>query len=70
LPELLKAVQRGKTITISRYDQPIADLAPSKLALKPQRKFGTLKGKVKIVNPNWAAPMTDAEVDEFIEGRY
>jgi antitoxin (DNA-binding transcriptional repressor) of toxin-antitoxin stability system len=70
LPELLKAVQRGKTITISRYDQPIADLAPSKQALKPPRKFGTLKGKVKIVDPSWAAPMTNAEVDAFIEGRY
>ncbi|MGC9947905.1 MAG: type II toxin-antitoxin system prevent-host-death family antitoxin [Bryobacteraceae bacterium] len=70
LPELLKAVQRGKTITILRYDKPIADLAPSKQALKPVRKFGTLKGKVKIVDPNWAAPLTAAEADEFIEGHY
>lgn len=70
MPELLKAVQRGKTITISRYGQPIADLAPSKQALKPPREFGTLKGKVKIIDPNWAAPMNNAEVDEFIEGRY
>ena len=70
LPDLLKAVQRGKTVTISRYDRPIADLAPSKQARKPPRKFGTLKGKVKIVDPNWAAPMTNAEVDAFIAGRY
>src|ERR1039457_61630 len=70
LPELLKAVQRGKTVTISRYDRPIADLAPSKQALKPARRFGTLKGKIKIIDPNWAAPMTVAEADAFIEGRY
>jgi antitoxin (DNA-binding transcriptional repressor) of toxin-antitoxin stability system len=70
LPELLRAVQRGKTVTIMRYDRPLADLAPSKQARKPARKFGTLKGKVKIVDPNWAAPMTDAEADAFIEGRY
>jgi prevent-host-death family protein len=69
LPELLKAVQRGKTVTISRYDRPIADLAPSKRAVKPPRRFGTLKDKVKIVDPNWAAPMTAAEADAFIEGR-
>lgn len=47
MPELLKAVQRGK-----------------------DRRFGTLKGKVKIIDPNWAAPMTVAEADAFIEGRY
>jgi antitoxin (DNA-binding transcriptional repressor) of toxin-antitoxin stability system len=70
LPELLKAVQRGRTVTISRYDRPIADLAPSKQARMPPRKFGTLKGKVRIIDPNWAAPMSDAEVDAFIEGRY
>lgn len=70
MPELLKAVQRGKTITISRYDQPIADLAPSKQARKPPRKFGTLKGKIKIIDPNWAAPMTSGEVEAFLEGRY
>jgi antitoxin (DNA-binding transcriptional repressor) of toxin-antitoxin stability system len=70
LPELLKAVQQGKTITISRYDRPIADLAPSKKAAKPPRRFGTLKGKVKILDPNWAAPLTNAEADAFIEGRY
>jgi len=70
LPELLKAVQRGKTVTISRYDRPIADLAPSKQARKPPRKFGTLKGKIRIIDPNWAAPMTNAEVDAFIAGRY
>jgi antitoxin (DNA-binding transcriptional repressor) of toxin-antitoxin stability system len=69
LPELLKAVQRGRTVTISRYDQPIADLAPSKQVPKPARKFGTLKGKVKVIDPNWAAPMTAAQVDAFIEGR-
>jgi prevent-host-death family protein len=70
LPELLKAVQRGKTVTISRYNRPIADLAPSKQAQKPARRFGTLKGNVKIFDPNWAAPMTNDEADAFIEGRY
>jgi hypothetical protein len=51
-------------------NRPIADLTPSKRALEPPRKFGTLKGKAKIIDPNWAAPMTDAEADAFIEGRY
>jgi hypothetical protein len=33
-------------------------------------EFGTLKGKIKIFDPDWARPMTDEEVDAFIEGRY
>lgn len=69
LPELLKAVQRGKTITISRYDRPVADLAPPGKTRKMERKFGTLKGKIRILDSNWAAPMSAVEMDEFLEGR-
>jgi prevent-host-death family protein len=70
LPELLKAVEQGQTITISRYNKPVADLVPSKQAVKPAPKFGTLKGKIKIIDPHCFDPMTDEEVDAFIEGRY
>jgi prevent-host-death family protein len=69
LPELLKAVEQGKTVTISRYSKSIAELVPSKEAFKRAPKFGTGKGNVKILNQSWADPMTDDEVDAFIEGR-
>jgi predicted RNase H-like HicB family nuclease len=36
----------------------------------PKPKFGTLKGRVKIIDPHVFDPMTDEEVDAFIEGRY
>ena len=59
LPELLKAVQDGETVTISRYNKPLADLVPSaKIAPRPIPKFGTGKG-VKIVDPNWARATTE-----------
>jgi hypothetical protein len=32
-------------------------------------KFGTLRGKVKILDPDWARPMTDEEAEAWIEGR-
>jgi antitoxin (DNA-binding transcriptional repressor) of toxin-antitoxin stability system len=57
-------------VEVKANNRPIADLTPSKRAPKPPRKFGTLKGKAKIIDPNWAAPMTNAEADAFIEGRY
>lgn len=70
LPKLLKAVERGESVTISRYHKTVAVLNPAPDVRKPKRKLGTLKGKIKILDPNWAAPMTDTEADDFIEGRY
>lgn len=70
LPQLMERVARGERITIVRYKQPVAELGPTSLEEKPKPKFGTLKGKVKPYDPKDWAPMTDEEVDAFIEGRY
>ncbi len=51
LPDLLKAIEKGESVTISRYNKPIADLVPSKMATKPAPKFGTLKGKIEQIAP-------------------
>jgi prevent-host-death family protein len=67
-PELLERVSRGERIVISRYNTPVAELGPP--PDKPKRKFGTGKGKVKILDPHCFDPMTDEEVDAWIEGRY
>ena len=67
LPELLKAVQNGETVTISRYNKPVADLVPSsKLAPRPVPKFGTGNG-VKIVDPHWARAMTQKELKQWLD---
>jgi prevent-host-death family protein len=68
LPELLTAVSRGQHVTISRYRKPVAVLMPAPDAEKP--KFGTGKGKVKLLDPRAFDPMTDEEVYAFVEGRY
>ena len=67
LPELLKAVENGQRVTISRYNKPVADLVPSsKHARRPVPKFGTGKG-VKIIDPNWAKPMTKKQLERWLE---
>jgi hypothetical protein len=33
-------------------------------------KLGTLKGKIKILDPNWWKPMTEEETERFLAGRY
>ncbi len=69
LPALLNAVAAGESVTILRYNKPVADLIPSAAATKLVPQFGTGRGKWKILDENWAAPMTDEEAAAFLEGR-
>lgn len=69
LPELLRAVEKGERVTISRYRKPVADLVPSAEAVKPARKLGTGKGLNVIIDPNWhKAIETQEELEEFLKG--
>lgn len=69
LPELIKAVEGGESVTICRRGVPVVDLVRTKEPVRAARKLGTLKGKVQILDPDWWKPMTHQEVDEFLEGR-
>jgi prevent-host-death family protein len=66
LPELIKAVEQGEQVTIARRGVPVVDLVRTTTR---KRKFGTLQGKIKIIDPNWWKPMSDEEVEAFVEGR-
>jgi prevent-host-death family protein len=71
LPELLKAVENGETITICRRGEPVADLVRTKAGIRKPRKLGTLRDKIIIHDPDWWKPMTEKEVETFLEqGRY
>jgi antitoxin (DNA-binding transcriptional repressor) of toxin-antitoxin stability system len=72
LPKLLKEAENGKSIVIARYKKPVAMIvpAPAEKSEKQVRRFGTGKGRVRIIDPHWADPMTDEEVEAFVEGRY
>jgi antitoxin (DNA-binding transcriptional repressor) of toxin-antitoxin stability system len=70
LPELIKAVEDGETVTICRRGVPTVDIVRTKVATRKKPKLGTLRNKIKIIDPNWWKPMTDEEADAFIEGRY
>lgn len=70
LQRLLKEVEKGKTIRISRYKKPVAVISPPDSQDDGRPKFGTGKGRVRIIDPHWADPITDEEVEAFLEGRY
>ncbi|MBZ5550935.1 MAG: type II toxin-antitoxin system prevent-host-death family antitoxin [Acidobacteriia bacterium] len=69
LPQLIKAVEDGKPVTICRRGVPVVDLVRTKKPSRKPRMLGTLKGKIQILDPGWWKPMTDEEVEDFLAGR-
>jgi prevent-host-death family protein len=70
LPELIKAVEAGEPVTICRRGLPVVDIVRTKKPVRKKRTLGTLRGKIKIIDPDWWKPMTDEEVEDFLQGRY
>jgi prevent-host-death family protein len=69
LPELIKAVEDGKPVTICRRGVPVVDIVRTTKPRRNKRALGTLRGKIHVVDPNWWKPMTDTEVEAFVSGR-
>ncbi|MBZ5523510.1 MAG: type II toxin-antitoxin system prevent-host-death family antitoxin [Acidobacteriia bacterium] len=70
LPELIKAAEDGEAVTICRRGVPVVDLVPTSATTGEKPKFGTLKGRVVIHDPEWWKPMDEKELEAFLEGRY
>jgi antitoxin (DNA-binding transcriptional repressor) of toxin-antitoxin stability system len=70
LPALIKRAESGERVTICRRGEPVADLVRSEAPGRRKPKLGTLKGKIKILDPDWWKPMTEEETEAFLEGRY
>jgi len=69
LPELIKAVEGGETVTIYRRGVPAVDIVRTKAPSGKKRKLGALKGKILILDIDWWKPMSEDEADVFVEGR-
>jgi|tagenome__1003787_1003787.scaffolds.fasta_scaffold17296033_1 prevent-host-death family protein len=67
LPGLLKAVENGETIEITRYKKPIASLIPYAASHSMEPKLGTAPSSVKVIDPDWAKPLTRKEMKELLE---
>lgn len=70
LPELIKAVEAGQRVTVCRRGVPVVDLVRTKAAKTRMPRLGALKGRIKVNDPNWWKPMSDKEVEAFLEGKY
>jgi prevent-host-death family protein len=60
LPELIRAVEQGEVIVITRHGKPVAQIAPPPVAARPIR-LGTMRDRIKLL-PGWDGPITDEEL--------
>ena len=71
LTQLVRAAEKGERITICRHGVPVVDLVVSKESAVEPRKFGTLKGRAEILDPNWdKAAKSPEELDLWLQGRF
>ena len=57
LSKLIKAVEKGKSVTIYRQGAPVVDIVRTTKSDSKKPKFGTLKGRVIAPDPDWWKPM-------------
>ena len=65
--ELVKAVEKGKTITVTRRGKPVMDMVRTSQPDSEKPRLGTLKDRIVIHDPDWWKPMTDEQVESFLE---
>ena len=68
LSKLLELVENGETVIIARHGKPVAEIVPS----RREKGFpiGIAKNDPLVAPGNeWWQPMTDEEVDAWLEGK-
>ncbi len=63
LTELIRAVENGENVVITRHGKPVAQLAPPPPERR-QARLGGMKGRIRLL-PGWDAPI---DPDRFLEG--
>jgi prevent-host-death family protein len=65
LPQLIRAVEEGEHIIITRNGKPVAQIAP----LPPGRRkvrLGSMRNRIRL-HPGWDAPV---DLDRFLAGGF
>lgn len=60
LTELIRIVEGGEPVVITRHGRPVAQLAPPPAARR-QARFDGMKGRIRLL-PGWDAPITEEEL--------
>lgn len=62
LPELIRAVEEGRKVIITRHGKPVAQLTPAPVERRKVR-LGEMKGVIQLL-PGWDAPI---DADGFLD---
>ncbi len=65
LPKLIREIETGEIIIITRNGKPVAQLTPAPAEQAPV-KLGTMRGKIHL-KPGWDDPI---DVEQFLTGRF
>ena len=60
LPELIRAVEQGELVVITRHGRPVAQLGPAPAARR-NPVLGGMKGRIRLL-PGWDDPITEEEL--------
>jgi prevent-host-death family protein len=60
LPELIRVVEGGEQVVITRHGRPVAQIAPPPL-VRRKPVLGGMKGRIRLL-PGWDDPITEEEL--------
>ena len=64
LTQLIRSVEEGETVTITRHGKVVAQLAPA-CATRRRVRWGGMRDRIKL-HPGWDDPI---DLDSFLESR-
>ncbi len=63
LPELIRAVENGEQVVITRHGRPVAQITPAPPSRRTVR-LGAMAHRIRLL-PGWDTPI---DLDRFLEG--
>ena len=63
LPELIRAVEAGEKVVITRHGKPVAQITPPPVERR-QIQWGAMRNRITLL-PGWDAPV---DLDKFLAG--
>ena len=71
LSQLVRHVLDGEDVTICKNGHPVVDLVRTRRARPAGPKFGTMKNRIVIKDPDWRkGPATDEELALWLKGEF